>query len=423
VETFKKSNGTMSDFQKMVANLPPGMQTSVQAIASMAGGVKGMQGMLLLGGKHLDQFAGNVKAMRDQVRAGGKDIAGFATQQETLNGKLADAKGSWSALMITLGNYLLPVAKKVLDWFNASMPAIESWVSTVVKDATPAVQGFSDWFKHELMPALDRAAQQVIPALENAWKTITAGIGSGAITWKDFGNFLTQYLIPTLTLIAKVAIPVLAAALRGLVLALQVGYIQFQIFKAQAIVMSVGVLGAFSKIEAGWGGLLVALGQVPGFGWAGAAGAAMIRAATAAGALEKALLGIHSPPAINIKVNAYGTSAIANAIISGNAPLANSMIQANAYASGGAYTTSGTGSRPINGGMRASGGPVMPGVTYRVGEQGPENVTFGAPGYVHDAKSTKAAGKGSTLHIENYYESKTPAGQVAADLAFRMAHS
>lgn len=424
VEAFKKSNGTMTDFQKLVANLPPGMQTTVQAIATMAGGVKGMQGMLLLGGKHLGQFSSNVKAMRDQVKAGGKDIAGFAQQQQTLNGKLADAKGAWSALMVTLGNQLLPVAKNVLDWFNHSLPAVESWAKGVAKEATPTIQAFSNWFKYELLPALDKASNQIIPALQKAWKTVTADLGTGTTTWKDFGNYVTQFLIPTLTLLAKVTIPVLATALHGLLLSVELTYIQFKIFQAQAIMMSVMVLGAFSKLEAGWGGLLIALGQVPGFDWAKAAGVAMIKAATAAGQLEKALLGLKSPPAINIAVNAYGTSAIANAIISGNAPLANSMLAANSYASGKAYTTTSTGSQRINGGMRAAGGPVMPGVTYRVGEEGPEDVTFGAPGYVHDAKTTKAGNKsGPAVYIDKYYEAKAPAGQVAADLMFRMAHS
>lgn len=48
---------------------------------------------------------------------------------------------------------------------------------------------------------------------------------------------------------------------------------------------------------------------------------------------------------------------------------------------------SGTYSSGIGG--RASGGPVMAGKTYRVGEQGPELVTFGANGYVHDAASSR----------------------------------
>lgn len=39
---------------------------------------------------------------------------------------------------------------------------------------------------------------------------------------------------------------------------------------------------------------------------------------------------------------------------------------------------------------RASGGPVSAGKTYMVGEEGPELVTFGQDGFVHNASSTKA---------------------------------
>ncbi|WP_427422655.1 hypothetical protein [Lysinibacillus fusiformis] len=39
---------------------------------------------------------------------------------------------------------------------------------------------------------------------------------------------------------------------------------------------------------------------------------------------------------------------------------------------------------------RASGGPVMSGKTYMVGEEGPELVTFGADGFVHNAQQTQA---------------------------------
>jgi len=45
---------------------------------------------------------------------------------------------------------------------------------------------------------------------------------------------------------------------------------------------------------------------------------------------------------------------------------------------------------------RASGGPVAEGKTYMVGENGPELVTFGADGYVHDAASTQAMLSGSS---------------------------
>lgn len=52
------------------------------------------------------------------------------------------------------------------------------------------------------------------------------------------------------------------------------------------------------------------------------------------------------------------------------------------------------GSEPISG--RASGGPVLAGRPYVVGEEGPELVTFGANGMVHNATQTKAMLSGSS---------------------------
>lgn len=49
---------------------------------------------------------------------------------------------------------------------------------------------------------------------------------------------------------------------------------------------------------------------------------------------------------------------------------------------------------------RASGGPVVPGQPYWVGEKGPELVTFGRSGYVHDASSSARMGSGRSIVIE-----------------------
>lgn len=51
---------------------------------------------------------------------------------------------------------------------------------------------------------------------------------------------------------------------------------------------------------------------------------------------------------------------------------------------------------------RAAGGPVAAGGTYLVGERGPELVTFGASGFVHDAASTAAmASRPSEIHFHS----------------------
>jgi TP901 family phage tail tape measure protein len=139
VETFKKSSGSATDYQKMLANLPPTMQTTVQALATMSGGVKGFQGVLMLGGRNADAYSKNLAAMNDTVKKGGKDIAGFADQQKTLNGKIHDAEGAWSSLKDQLGNALLPTVKDLLDkltqlvdWATKNQDAVKQWMGAIM---------------------------------------------------------------------------------------------------------------------------------------------------------------------------------------------------------------------------------------------------------------------------------------------------
>jgi uncharacterized protein YjbJ (UPF0337 family) len=53
-------------------------------------------------------------------------------------------------------------------------------------------------------------------------------------------------------------------------------------------------------------------------------------------------------------------------------------------------------------GARAAGGPVGAGMTYLVGERGPELLTMGGSGHVTDATTTKKALGGTT--VNNYFE-------------------
>lgn len=53
------------------------------------------------------------------------------------------------------------------------------------------------------------------------------------------------------------------------------------------------------------------------------------------------------------------------------------------------------------GGGKASGGPAQPGMVYRVGERGPEDVVFGAPAHVLTADQT--AGRGTTIVEQHFH--------------------
>lgn len=118
IDTFRKSKNPVSAYQKVLADLPPTLTTSFGALSQMVGGVKSLQGFLQLGGENLKTYKSNVAAVREQVRKGGKDVEGYATQQATLNGKLADAHGATTALAVSLGTKLEPAAKATVGEFT-----------------------------------------------------------------------------------------------------------------------------------------------------------------------------------------------------------------------------------------------------------------------------------------------------------------
>lgn len=126
LETFKKSKGAASDYKTMLANLPPEMQTNIQAIAEMSGGVKGFQGIITMGSDGLAKYKDVLGKVNGAVAAGGKEVYGFANQQKTLQGKLDDVKGAFSGFADMLGQKLLPVAKTVIDFLTKGL----EWMSS-----------------------------------------------------------------------------------------------------------------------------------------------------------------------------------------------------------------------------------------------------------------------------------------------------
>ncbi|WP_329564658.1 phage tail tape measure protein [Kitasatospora sp. NBC_01266] len=101
-------------YQKVLANLPPAQQTYIGALADMVGGTKAMQGALELTGPHLQDFKDNTAGIAQHVKEGGNQIEGWSAVQATLNQRLAEAKASAQALMIQIGQYLMPVVQAIV---------------------------------------------------------------------------------------------------------------------------------------------------------------------------------------------------------------------------------------------------------------------------------------------------------------------
>lgn len=108
--------------QKGVDHAGKSGETAYQALATTVGGVKSLQGALMLGGKHAHAFASTVDDISAKIKAGGSAIDGFAQTQDTLSFKWKSLKGDASALAVEIGHDLTPAAKEVLgvmsDLFN-----------------------------------------------------------------------------------------------------------------------------------------------------------------------------------------------------------------------------------------------------------------------------------------------------------------
>lgn len=93
-------------------------ETAYAALAKSVGGVKSLQGALMLGGKNAEDFGKTVDDIAAKIKAGGKEIDGFNLTQETLKQKFHDTKGAASSLAIEIGQDLTPAANDVMTAFT-----------------------------------------------------------------------------------------------------------------------------------------------------------------------------------------------------------------------------------------------------------------------------------------------------------------
>jgi TP901 family phage tail tape measure protein len=121
IDKLKSVSGNATEFQKVLANLPPTQQTYIGALATMVGGTKSMMGALQLTGPHLTDFQKNTAGVAEHVKAGGKEVEGWSDVQKNFNQRLDQAKASAQALGIQVGTILMPYVQKLVSWVAQSV--------------------------------------------------------------------------------------------------------------------------------------------------------------------------------------------------------------------------------------------------------------------------------------------------------------
>lgn len=121
IDKLKSVSGNATEFQKVLANLPPTQQTYIGALATMVGGTKSMMGALQLTGPHLADFQKNTAGVAEHVKAGGKEVEGWSDVQKNFNQRLDQAKASVQALGIQIGTILMPYVQRLVSWVAQSV--------------------------------------------------------------------------------------------------------------------------------------------------------------------------------------------------------------------------------------------------------------------------------------------------------------
>lgn len=116
IKQLQGASGSATEFQKVLANLPPKQQTYIGALATMVGGTKSMMGALQLTGPHMADFQKNTQGIAEHVKDGGKEVEGWSEVQKNFNQRLDQAKASAQALGIQIGTILMPYVQKMVSW-------------------------------------------------------------------------------------------------------------------------------------------------------------------------------------------------------------------------------------------------------------------------------------------------------------------
>ncbi|HQD68777.1 MAG TPA: hypothetical protein PLO87_09315 [Ornithinibacter sp.] len=296
-------------------------------------------------------------------------VGGVAAASATMGEKV---KVSWDNLKEQVGTALLPALDKLGKWF--------------LETGLPAIKRFGGWIADRLWPALKEGWQTILPGLTRALDILTGGTGDGEMSWKKFGDIITEKVIPFIAKLTNVYLPAWAAQIRTMIVVVGAAWGAFKTWASVVASVVSTMLRSFATLMRGFATLLRGLSKIPGFGWAKDAADKLDGAADKADGLAAAIRRIP------------GSKSVGFTALTGGAVSQISVLQRKIDSVTGKsvtvrvrYVTEGRlpsgGLSYAGGSTRASGGPVVKGWSYLVGENGPE-IWSGDTGRITPARQT-----------------------------------
>ncbi len=263
------------------AKFPEGSAAYVAALATISGGSRTMQGVLQLTGASLQTFTQDAKDVATAVQTGGSQIDGWAQIQHNFNLQVDRTHASLDAMMIKIGNELMPTVSQLLS-----------------QDVDPAIAHFQDWATqttglHDAFSTVVQVIGTTITDTETlvSWfsqggvqavvlKDALMGVGIALATIKiaAFASSL-ETLIGTTIPAALVKYGLLTAAVEAETTATEASVTQLTLWTGEAIPATVatdalataetGVATAGDGIAASFNAMLGPIGLVAGAAWAG----------------------------------------------------------------------------------------------------------------------------------------------------------
>lgn len=116
-------------FNQLLKSGKPEAQTFNAALSTLMGGATGLNTALMLSGTHTEYFNNAVQQVGASLNSKSKDVDNWAAIQGTFNQKMDRAKTSVEAMGISIGTGLIPIVEKVVDAMMKVIGPITAWIS------------------------------------------------------------------------------------------------------------------------------------------------------------------------------------------------------------------------------------------------------------------------------------------------------
>jgi len=226
---------------------PVGSAQYVEAIKTISGGSKTMQGMLDLSGQHLKDFQANVETVGGSVKEAGDKINGWNKVQQDFNFRMGQLKEAVSTAGIKIGTALLPMVSELATRLGTFVQSdkFKVWLKSI-----------TDYLSTEVPKAITYITQTLWPEFKKIWDNIWPVIKTTLGNIQDLVKFLSDNMwvfwgVVTVLTAIKVGMALEGAleAFQGVMTGVKVSYgIMQALISSPLALPAIAVAGALADI-------------------------------------------------------------------------------------------------------------------------------------------------------------------------------